>query len=307
MRGLVRWFDPEAGYGIIRSDQGVDVLVQRDEIASRSHVLVAGQRVQFEMVFPAQGAEAAIVRPFGTTLPKADGQQLTHGRVHSFDNRIGRGVIRSDDGKEVTVRRQAIQKPEPKLEEGEEVEFDWLYATQRIEAINVKPLRSKRQSPAPTRSEVRNPKHAKDRAGEAKLRVFLCHSSSDKPRARQLAQQLRVLPVSPWLDEEQLLPGHDWQREIRTAITNSHIVLTCLSARSITKAGFVQREIGMALDIADEQPEGTIFVIPVRFEECAVPERLRRWQWVDYWDVASFSRLTASFRTKALELGLFWT
>ena len=137
--------------------------------------------------------------------------------------------------------------------------------------------------------------------------MFLCHSSADKPRARQLAQQLRALPVLPWLDEEQLLPRHDWEREIKNAIRTSHIVLTCLSARSVTKTGFVQREIAMALDIAEEQPEGTIYVIPVRFEECAVPERLRRWQWVDHWAVESFSRLTASFRSKALELGLSWT
>lgn len=306
MRGLVRWFDPEAGYGIIRSDQGVDVLVQRDEIASRSRVLVAGQRVRFEMVFPAQGAEAAIVRPSGATPAKADGQQLTQGWVHSFDNRTGRGVLRSADGVEVTVRRQAIQKSEPTLQEGEAVEFDWLYATQRIEAIDVKIVKSKRQSSALRNHDGLKPKRVMRRPGESELKVFLCHSSGDKPRARQLAQQLRVLPVVPWLDEEQLLPGQDWQHEIKNAIRTSHIVLTCLSARSITKSGFVQREIGMALDVADEQPEGSIFVIPLRFEECAVPERLRRWQWVDHWDVDSFSRLTDSFRRKALELGLSW-
>jgi hypothetical protein len=43
----------------------------------------------------------------------------------------------------------------------------------------------------------------------------------------------------------------------------------------------VQKEIKFALDVADEQPEDTIFLIPLKLEECDVPERLARWHWVD--------------------------
>ena len=175
MRGLVRWFDPEAGYGIIRSEQGVDVLVQKDEIASRSRTLLAGQRVKFEVLFPHQGAEATIVRRPGATIPKADGQQLTHGYVQSFDNQMGRGVIKSEDGRDVAVRRQAIQKDEPTLDEGEEVEFDWIYATQRIEAINVTVLRGKRQLLAPSDPKTRNIKFARHRIRASSVSLsFVC-------------------------------------------------------------------------------------------------------------------------------------
>jgi hypothetical protein len=35
------------------------------------------------------------------------------------------------------------------------------------------------------------------------LRVFLCHSSNDKPAVRELHQKLRAeLWIQPWLDEE---------------------------------------------------------------------------------------------------------
>src|SRR5438270_7379352 len=108
-----------------------------------------------------------------------------------------------------------------------------------------------------------------------RLRVFLCHSSGDKPIVRKLYQQLQSEGIDPWLDEESLLPGQNWEQEIRKAVRDSDIVLVCLSPGSISKTGFVQKEIKFALDVADEQPEGTIFLIPVRLEECNVPERLK--------------------------------
>jgi hypothetical protein len=51
--------------------------------------------------------------------------------------------------------------------------------------------------------------------------------------------------------------------------------------RAVNKRGFVQKEIADSLDLADRQPEGSAFIIPVRLESCVVPERLSRWQWVD--------------------------
>ena len=48
-----------------------------------------------------------------------------------------------------------------------------------------------------------------------KLRVFLCHSSQDKPIVRELYQRLNTEGwIDPWLDEEKLLPGQDWDMEI---------------------------------------------------------------------------------------------
>ena len=91
-----------------------------------------------------------------------------------------------------------------------------------------------------------------------KLRVFLCHASADKKAVRELHQRLGKRGFAPWLDEEDLLGGQDWRLQIRQAVEASDIVLVCLSQKSISKRGFVQKEIIFALDAADEQPEGTI-------------------------------------------------
>jgi TIR domain len=136
------------------------------------------------------------------------------------------------------------------------------------------------------------------------LRVFLCHASGDKPAVRELYQRLRNDGFQPWLDEEDLLPGQDWEPEIRKAVRDADVVLVCLSQVAITKKGFVQKEIKFALDTADEQPEGMIFIIPVKLEECSVPERLRRWHWVDLVQPKGYERLLGTLRLRCQSLGL---
>ncbi|NOH01637.1 MAG: toll/interleukin-1 receptor domain-containing protein [Chloroflexi bacterium] len=107
----------------------------------------------------------------------------------------------------------------------------------------------------------------------------------DKPVVRELYQKLRAEPwIRPWLDEEELFPGMDWNLEIEKAIEATDVILVCLSNNSITKEGYVQREIRIALDYADYKPEGTLFIIPVRLEECTPPKRLARWQYADYFE-----------------------
>jgi hypothetical protein len=106
----------------------------------------------------------------------------------------------------------------------------------------------------------------------------------------------------PWLDVENLLPGQDWESEIRRAIRAADIIVVGLSKKSMSTAGFVHREINYALNIADEQPEGALFIIPLRFEECQVPQRLQRWHWADWFEESAYERLVLSLRARAVFL-----
>lgn len=140
------------------------------------------------------------------------------------------------------------------------------------------------------------------------LRVFLCHSSNDKPAVRELYQKLRAETwISPWLDEEELFPGMDWNLEIEKAVEAADAIIVCLSKGSITKEGYVQRELRVVLDAADYKPEGTLYIIPVRLEECEPPRRLRAWQYADYFEgqrERAFERLLISLRRRADSLEL---
>jgi len=143
--------------------------------------------------------------------------------------------------------------------------------------------------------EIANPKK--------NIKVFLCHSSKDKPKVRQYHERLKTEKwINPWLDVEQILPGMDWDKEIRSAVKSSDVVLVFLSNFSIGIEGYVQKEIKQALDVADEKPDGTIFIIPLRLEDCEVPDRLTQWQWLNLYEDDSYGRLIKALKIRANDL-----
>ncbi len=143
---------------------------------------------------------------------------------------------------------------------------------------------------------------------DRKLRVFLCHASQDKPIVRELYQRLLAEDwIDPWLDAEKILPGMDWDLEIEKAVETSDIVLVCVSNQSVSKEGYLQKELRLVLDVAMQMPEGAIFLIPLRLEVCEVPRRIRSWQWVDYFPPAdragAYQKLLASMKLRADKVG----
>ncbi|HEY0604058.1 MAG TPA: toll/interleukin-1 receptor domain-containing protein [Herpetosiphonaceae bacterium] len=139
------------------------------------------------------------------------------------------------------------------------------------------------------------------------LSVFLCHSHQDKPIVRQLYRQLLNEGIEPWLDEEKILGGQKWRVEIRKALRTADVVIVCLSHNSVNQAGYIQEEIEYVLDVADEQTQDTIFIIPVRLEDCPVPDRLRQLHWINLFDPNGFERLMSSLRRRAHSIGLIQT
>jgi hypothetical protein len=144
---------------------------------------------------------------------------------------------------------------------------------------------------------------------EHKLRVFLCHSSDDKPTVRELYQRLDSEGwMDVWLDEKKIYPGQDWNYEIEQAVEKADAILVCLTKNSVTKEGYIQKELRIILDFADYKPEGTLYVIPVRLEECEPPKRIRRWQYADYFPEIhrkiAYQRLLESLKIRATHLGI---
>lgn len=140
------------------------------------------------------------------------------------------------------------------------------------------------------------------------LRVYLSCSSHDIAAAREYYQKLRAAGwIQPWLEEEDLLPGQDSRLEIEKAVRAADAVLVFLSSRSVTQEGNLQRELKLALDVADEKPEGAVFVIPIRLDDCSLPQRLRTWKPVDAFPADrrdwAYERVLASLRLRAEAVG----
>ncbi len=127
-------------------------------------------------------------------------------------------------------------------------------------------------------------------------RVFLCHARQDKEKVRSWYDRLRHDGVQAWLDAEDLHAGANWDYEIRRVIEECAAVVVFLSTTSVTKRGYVQREIGYALDVAQNQPQGVIYIVPVRLEPCEIPHRLSRWHCVDLFHPNGYFKLLKSLR-----------
>lgn len=152
------------------------------------------------------------------------------------------------------------------------------------------------QEPSATPIRSANAAQQPQTAPGERRQIFLCHASEDKPTVRALYRRLRADGLAPWLDEEDLLPGQEREPAIRKAVRSSAAVIVCLSPTAVSQAGFRHREIRLALDVADEQPAGAIFVIPARLEPCDLPDRLAHLHAVNLYEEGGYERLVQTLR-----------
>ena len=86
--------------------------------------------------------------------------------------------------------------------------------------------------------------------------------------------------------------------EIRKAVREADVVVVCLS-KQFNQAGYRQKEVRIALDAAMEQPEGEIFIIPARLEECENLESLKKWHWVNLFEADGYHKLIGALKAGA--------
>jgi RNA polymerase sigma factor (sigma-70 family) len=134
------------------------------------------------------------------------------------------------------------------------------------------------------------------------LRVFLCHAHKDSAVIQEIYKHLTNNNLDVWLDKEKLLPGSDWEYEIRDAVRTSDIVIICLS-KGFDQKGFRQNEVRIALDESRLQPEGEIFIIPARLEECEVLPSLRHLHWVNLFASDGYEKLMRTLKVRAQKVG----
>lgn len=132
------------------------------------------------------------------------------------------------------------------------------------------------------------------------LQVFLLYARGDQEAVRHLYQHLIKEGTDVWLDREKILPGQDWQYEIRRAIQGSDLVVVCLSRQFNKQGGYRHEELKIALAKARSLPEGGTFIIPARLEKCDLPESLRRWQRVDLFEARGYKKLLSTLRRQTI-------
>jgi hypothetical protein len=59
----------------------------------------------------------------------------------------------------------------------------------------------------------------------AKRKVFLSHSSKDRPVVERVARELRAMMLEPWIYEEDISPGSSIPQQIERALAESDYFL----------------------------------------------------------------------------------
>jgi DNA-binding NarL/FixJ family response regulator len=137
-----------------------------------------------------------------------------------------------------------------------------------------------------------------------KVNIFISYAKEDFDRAFGIYELLEHEKFSPWIDKKKILPGQDWDFEIQTAIQKSHFFLACLSTNSVSKMGYIQKELKKGFNILDNYPEGSIYLIPIRLEECAVPGRLSGIQWCNVYEPSGMDKVLEAIKSGCAAKGL---
>jgi len=115
------------------------------------------------------------------------------------------------------------------------------------------------------------------------LKVFISYAREDFSFANKLYNDLKLSKVKPWIDTKDILPGENWQKAISKAIKESAFFIILLSSNSISKKGYIQKELKVALDLLNQLPDSEIFIIPIRIDDCSpINEQLQNLHYADF-------------------------
>lgn len=117
----------------------------------------------------------------------------------------------------------------------------------------------------------------------SEMKVFISYSKEDKDIAEKIYNDINNSGIKPWMDIKDILPGQERKSVIAQSIKDSSYLIALLSSNSISKKGYLHKEIKIALNIIDELPSPfDVFLIPARIDDCEPKDdKLRNLQWVD--------------------------
>ncbi len=135
--------------------------------------------------------------------------------------------------------------------------------------------------------------------------VFLSYTKADKDRVSEIADQLAAKGLTVWMDDRRLKAGQSWDFEIRRALDRSAIIVVCISNKSVQKSGYVQREIRLALEKAEEKLVDDIYIIPVLLDDdVSIPRQLKDVQYIRYSEEDFFNKLSTTIAEQLQQIGV---
>lgn len=133
-------------------------------------------------------------------------------------------------------------------------------------------------------------------------KVFISYATEDYQYAEKLYNFLGENSFVPWMDKKNLLPGQSWDLMIQQALRNADFILLLLSSTSVNKRGYVQREFKQAVIYCEEKLDSDIYIIPLKIDACEPPEKLKKFQWVEYSAEDAFEKILTSLNLQRSQI-----
>ena len=116
----------------------------------------------------------------------------------------------------------------------------------------------------------------------SKKKVFVSHSSADKPFVRRLVDDLRKLDLPEiWFDEQSIAVGDSIPQEIENGLKDADYVIIVLSSNSVDSD-----RVKMELDATHMSDDA--LVLPVLKDDCEIPTLLKARKYADFRTESSY-------------------
>lgn len=120
---------------------------------------------------------------------------------------------------------------------------------------------------------------------------FFIYINENIDKITEIYKSLSDKGFKPWMASMDILPGMNWKDAIINAMRDALLIFIFLSEAFAKRAGWQKFEIEKALEISKEKPGDSIFLVPVRLEECAVPRELEHIQVLDLFEKDGWKKL----------------
>ena len=120
--------------------------------------------------------------------------------------------------------------------------------------------------------------------------AFFSYRREDWPLIEVFYNKCKSQGIRVWLDKDKIDPGNRWKMEVRKAIQEGVFFLAFFSRQSLEReVSYQNTELVIAIEELQRRPAERSWFIPIRLDECNVPERsigggetLADLQWTDF-------------------------
>lgn len=135
--------------------------------------------------------------------------------------------------------------------------------------------------------------------------IFISYATPDRERVLPYVTWLTQQGFNVWMDCKKLMPGQNWDFEIKRAFEKSSLVIAFISLNSFERRGYVQRELKIALDKLSERLIDDIYLIPVVLDAgLKIPDQIKPIQCLFAEDAQCNEKLAKSLKFQFERLGV---